>query len=68
MEALRQHSTFIVVAHKLDTVRGADQIVVLSDEGTISEIGTHEELYAAGGDYRRFWERRSQAAGWSISS
>ena len=68
MEALRQHSTFIVVAHKLDTVRGADQIVVLSDEGTISEIGTHEELYAAGGDYRRFWERRSQAAGWSISA
>ena len=44
--------TVVVIAHRLSTVRRADRIVVL-DRGTISEIGTHQDLVNRGGIYQR---------------
>ena len=67
MDTLRQNATLIVIAHKLDTITAADQIVVLDENGRLVQIGTHTQLYAeTEGQYRGFWEARSRAAGWRL--
>jgi ABC-type multidrug transport system fused ATPase/permease subunit len=67
IEALLPGRTVFVIAHRLATVRNADQILVL-EEGRISQAGTHDELVGMGGLYRELFQlqdaaRRERAVG-----
>jgi len=64
--ALTADRTLLVIAHRLQTIRHADQIVVLDHDGRVAEIGTHDELLARGGRYTAYWAERSRAAGWRL--
>ena len=55
MEAVMKDRTTFVIAHRLSTVHKADEIIVL-DRGRVAERGTHKELLASGGAYRRIYE------------
>lgn len=67
MDALRRNATLIVIAHKLDTITAADQIIVLDHSGRVAQVGTHAELYSqSDGQYRAFWQARSRATGWKL--
>lgn len=63
IESLMKDKTIIMIAHRLKTIRRADQILVV-DEGRIVQKGTHEELIAAEGIYKSFIELRKEAESW----
>ena len=61
LERVSRDRTTIVIAHRLSTVVGADEIIVL-DGGIIVERGTHGDLLAANGVYAAMWDRQRKAA------
>lgn len=65
IEELTKHKTVIMIAHRLSTVRNADNILVLSG-GYIVQQGRHEKLIHEDGIYREFIEVRKKAVGWSL--
>lgn len=65
IEALTKEKTIMMIAHRLKTVRHADNILVI-DGGKIVQSGTHDELRHQGGIYRRFVESRELAVGWKV--
>ena len=67
IEALTKEKTIIMIAHRLKTVRHADQIIVI-DSGKIAQQGTHEELMKEEGIYKRFIDSRSQAVSWKLNN
>ena len=66
IEALTKEKTIIMIAHRLKTVRHADQIVVV-DKGRIVQQGTHEQLMTQDGIYKRFVDAREQAVSWKLA-
>ena len=64
---LTREKTVIMIAHRLKTVRHADQIIVV-DKGQVIQRGTHEELLRQDGIYRRFITGREQAPAGSCNS
>ncbi|MFG2791802.1 ABC transporter ATP-binding protein [Streptomyces sp. NPDC048419] len=66
LSALTAGRTLLVIAHRLQTVAAADQILFL-DEGRIAERGTHDELLATDGRYASFWAQRSRAREWALA-
>ena len=66
LSALTKGKTILTIAHRLATIQSADQILVVED-GRIVQRGTHDELMAQGGLYRRFIEIRVQAEGWRLA-
>ncbi|MCR5502035.1 MAG: ABC transporter ATP-binding protein/permease [Lachnospiraceae bacterium] len=66
IEALTRDKTIIMIAHRLKTVRHADQIVVVSG-GKIVQKGKHDELIKQDGIYRDFVSERKEAVSWKIA-
>lgn len=65
IEELTRNKTIIMIAHRLKTVRNADQILVV-DDGKIVQQGGHEKLIGQKGIYADFVLGRKEAIGWKL--
>ena len=65
IKELTKNKTLISIAHRLSTVREADQIIVI-DKGKIVQRGNHKELIGQDGVYKHFIEIKKQSIGWQI--
>jgi ATP-binding cassette, subfamily B, bacterial IrtB/YbtQ len=65
IDEMVKDKTVVVIAHRLNTVRRADKIVVI-DKGTIAEEGTHEELMARKSLYKALWDEQQRMKGWKF--
>ncbi|MSN96394.1 type I secretion system permease/ATPase [Campylobacter sp. FMV-PI01] len=58
LSQIKQNKTFIIIAHRLSTVRDCDEIIVM-DKGEIKEKGTHDELIALNGYYKSLYDKQN---------
>ncbi|MDR1300055.1 MAG: ABC transporter ATP-binding protein/permease [Oscillospiraceae bacterium] len=64
---LIQNKTVIVIAHRLRSVMNADVIAVL-DGGNLAASGTHDELLAGCGAYKKLWNAHERSAAWAVNA
>ena len=66
-EELSKGKTLIMIAHRLSTVTSADRIFVL-DDGKLKESGTHDELIASGGLYKKMFDEYERSIEWKVGA
>ena len=66
-EKLIKNKTVIIIAHRLSTIRSADKIIVM-DNGTAVQSGTHNELIKSWGRYAAMWDKYSSSLTWRMES
>ncbi len=66
-ERLMKNKTVVMIAHRLSTVRGANNIIVV-DNGRVIQQGTHDELIRKGGKYHTMWQTYTETASWSMAN
>ena len=67
LSSLTRNKTVVMIAHTLNHIRHAGQILVM-EKGKIVESGRHEELLAHNGIYRRLWDRECAVKSWRLES
>ena len=65
LSRLIRNKTVLIIAHRMRTVAGADQIIVLKD-GVVAEQGSSKELYAKNGIYTHMADLQAQGQSWTI--
>ncbi len=65
IQELVKNKTVVVIAHKLQTIRNADKIIVLED-GKILETGKHDRLIKKNGLYANYWHTQQSTSGWNL--
>ena len=65
LEQLCKDKTLIVIAHRLSTVTGCDQIIVMNN-GTVAATGTHSELLRTSPLYAKLWDTHEQSRNWKL--